>query len=107
MTQETKHTPTPWQVSDKPRHGDVVIKTMQPNGVYHVAYVTDDCDELYQIDEVAKRKNAEFIVRACNSHYALVEALKKAHDHIYKVSGGGETAIRETINEALKLAGAA
>jgi hypothetical protein len=56
-----EHTKLPWKISE------------------------DENDDVFGIcamfaDESAEA-NAEFIVRACNSHYELLEALKEAEEH--------------------------
>ena len=112
MTQETKHTPTPWEVETNPN-----IKIYIRAGTKEICHMCEG--DLYGRPDV----NAAFIVRACNSHDALVEALKALLDnadtppepncscHIYTpcsdcvVYGG----IREAIDlaeGALMLAGA-
>ncbi len=88
MTQ--KHTPTPWEVS---------------------YYDYDNNGPIYCIENVTRsttpeehKANAEFIVRACNAHDDLVEALKYSrkfipHNHPDKPW--------EEIDAALAKAGAA
>lgn len=56
----TKHTPTPWRVSYR--------ATTDGNISYRIVGVT--------LDSLSK-ENAEFIVRAVNSHEALLDAVKK------------------------------
>lgn len=60
----SEHTPTPWRV------GDYVLQTIfAVNGTYpNTVAVCQGRDP---------RADAEFIVRACNAHAGLVEALKK------------------------------
>ena len=71
-----KHTELPWYLLDL----DPVVKRQKivvPFGpsTIRVAYI-DSHDIGYGICENEYIANAEFIVRACNSHYALLEALK-------------------------------
>lgn len=75
MTQEIKHTPLPWQLD---QYDD-------ENIIYVEGDEGDSFPSCYQ--EIAKnddwedgenRANAEFIVRACNNHYDLIEALEEA-----------------------------
>lgn len=67
----TKHTPGPWRTDENEiRMGHAyerrVLAPDGSNGGCVVAQLVGD-------DRIA---NAEFIVRACNSHYELLEALK-------------------------------
>lgn len=70
MTQ-SQHTPT------------LEILGHDENGYYAVGYMEHDCDGTTQhviAAEIGEKEQAAFIVRACNSHDALVEALKKVRD---------------------------
>lgn len=69
MTQN--HTPTPWIVSSPDAGETITILHDQGDG-YGVAVCSMDTTN--NRDE----QNAAFIVRACNSHAALVEALTHA-----------------------------
>lgn len=71
---ETKHTPLPWAANIK------------DSGLYDKTDIShdsgficrfDSSDEGYigEFDDATIKANAEFIVRACNSHYDLLEAL--------------------------------
>lgn len=65
MTQ--KHTPT------------LEILGHDDNGFYAVGYTEHDCDGSTQhviAAEIGEREQADFIVKSCNSHAALVEALE-------------------------------
>lgn len=85
MKQEIKHTPLPWNL--KNHHDQNVIYGLENNQCtmeFCVAVV--NCDDRTNSENKA---NAEFIVRACNAHYQLLEALKalcgmqvKGHDLI-------------------------
>lgn len=59
-----KHTKTPWKISNDTQiidvKGNIVAQTLISS-------------------EVPSFENAEFIVRAVNIHYKLLEALKKSH----------------------------
>lgn len=59
-----KHTETPWKLTDCP--GDIDDKDGELLACTH----TMD-------DGITAAQNAAFIVRACNSHYQLVAALKE------------------------------
>ena len=60
----TKHTPGPW----KTKHG---LSIRAPDDK-ELAEMIRDWDIAFEA-----QANAEFIVRACNSHYELLEALKE------------------------------
>jgi len=65
---EVKHTPLPW-----------VSKGRYIGGPMHMSYVGEVRDENGNWSDTAKsRDDAAFIVRACNSHYDLLEAAKWA-----------------------------
>lgn len=60
MSQQTKHTPTPWKTNT------AVATYIQAADGCHIAKTDDG----YETD--LREANAAFIVRACNSHDALV-----------------------------------
>jgi len=62
---EAKHTPTPWYIS-REENGITTIRGDKANG------------RLFAVADTLKREDAEFIVRAVNSHEALLEAAKEA-----------------------------
>ena len=65
-----KHTQGPWEVLNnyiKVRGGAVIATTARNNSV---------CNFAAGVASLEDAANAEFIVRACNSHYELLEALK-------------------------------
>jgi len=75
MTKENKH--TQWSVFDENEHHGFYVEDENGNTI---------CD-LYFMDNVGKyhhpyndggeaKDNAEFIVKSCNSHYELLEALE-------------------------------
>jgi hypothetical protein len=81
----TKHTPTPWTSK-----GDQVIEDGE---------VVADC---FQLPE----GNAEFIVRAVNSHEALLDALMVADFHVNKkcgcwINGGPFCGFQSKIKKAI------
>lgn len=74
---ETKHAPLPWAINGP----DLAIVSHRPDNkslplcvgqVYHIINYGD------MRDRETTTANAAFIVLACNSHYELVEALKRA-----------------------------
>lgn len=63
-----KHTPTPWNIEsdpDVPNAGDK----------YNRFRIEPRIAEIFYTNDLGKA-NAEFIVRACNAHSELVDALK-------------------------------
>lgn len=70
MTNETKHTPTPWVPAET--NGRIYIRPQGHTvGTAAVAEVTKTNKPYSEYKE-----NAAFMVRACNSHEALIEALE-------------------------------
>jgi hypothetical protein len=71
---EAKHTPTPWRVIDNEPgngYGSMDIAPLLIEGEFFaVAAIIGD------VARIDPQANAAYIVRACNSHAALVEALK-------------------------------
>lgn len=67
---ESKHVPTPWSITE---HRQVI----DGNGsTVSVAGIAFPCG---YVDPAGRESaNAEFIVRACNSHNSLVEACREA-----------------------------
>jgi len=62
-----KHSPLPWKISEEPTDStDFAIVDKDNKWVWF------------------DRPNAEFIIRACNMHYELMEALEKAKEYIEK-----------------------
>jgi hypothetical protein len=64
---KTTHTPMPWNIGISYIDGDIAIR--EDNGAGECVAVVCDCYE----DQAA---NAAFIVRACNSHDAILTALE-------------------------------
>lgn len=62
---EKKHTPVPWNSSRS-----------EPERVYDTGGILVHANGSKYVDELEKQANAAFIVRACNSYYELLEALK-------------------------------
>lgn len=78
---EAAHTPTPWQLTpiDNAIRGRIYWVTAPARGHLKKIFIADAG---FDVDGANTRKeadaNAAFIVRACNSHDALVEALAEA-----------------------------
>lgn len=79
MTQETKHTPTPWYVKNYGTHWN------NPD-IEDIAVCYGDDDE-HICDTVYEEADAAFIVRAVNSHEDLISALQEIHDGISSCMG--------------------
>ncbi len=99
---ELKHTPTPWQEFEPQTSKLLTIEDFKGN---HIASIGHRNSE-------AVAANAAFIIRAVNSHDALVEALEEAQTYIQcqmtqvMPKGGvldGRT-MSKVIHEALALA---
>lgn len=71
MTRQSKHTPLPWKVYYAKNNGQVILGTGEENG----CAIQNHSGAFWRDDDEAKA-NAEFVVRACNSHYELLEALE-------------------------------
>jgi hypothetical protein len=100
MTNEIKHTPTPW------------FYNYQHDSIYDAPDIRGASVCIAGIKRIPDYKaNAEFIVRAVNSHNALVAALKWSrtliYDHAIKDGFGHDIATLacNQMDEALKLAG--
>lgn len=71
----SNHTPLPWKHTQLVNLGDLVET--------EVNYITDQDDYVIAdtdasfIDQTLNIANAEFIARACNNHYGLIEVLKE------------------------------
>ena len=101
MTDTPAHTPLPWMVSP-----------ILPTFIMSADGKADICElDGWPVDYVAEENaNREFIVRACNSHYQLVEALREARSGLCAYTGGEDGACSETIariDAALSQAGGA
>ena len=82
----TQHTPTPWEIEPQTT---TVVKPDKTNRIPStIAIVKDPNDNMHQT-EIAKA-NAEFIVRACNSHDALLKACKGLMLELEKKWGCGD-----------------
>lgn len=94
-----QHTPTPWKVEVNERfrveHGDIFpVKGATGRPVCVVPGQIGDEDSA----------NAAFIVQACNSHAALVEALEAVNS--MDLTKAPSHALVSKVRAALKLAGA-
>lgn len=82
MTQ--KHTPLPWAVEFRPRVHEWWIGSAlkEKQRGLKIEQMTCAIKAMTGNHVSEAEENAAFIVRACNSHYELLEALKEAHAEI-------------------------
>ena len=82
-----KHSPLPWkiiEICDNNLYASIISKKKE------IAKITAlPCIGYNSLESVAKeeRANAEFIIRACNSYYDLLGALKELCNNIEAVYG--------------------
>jgi hypothetical protein len=83
---KTKHTELPWQVFVSRMLGDITGKIHEITILPKSRYRNQQVSKCFDIKEIGRNggltqeeadANAEFIVKACNHHYQLVEALKR------------------------------
>lgn len=72
MTQETKHTPTPWNINDQRASG------WMNNSIYISSQTGFNLARVYDDAPNDSEANAAFIVHACNTHD---EAIKLINDY--------------------------
>lgn len=70
---ERKHTPLPWRNPE----GSVSLLAVQDGDAVKVADITGSVQNPH-----AQAANADFIAKACNSHYDLLEACRSAWQHL-------------------------
>jgi hypothetical protein len=73
-----KHTPTPWLIEGGCVYAPNLEGTNRFSLIVHGGWQTAG---VYRTDADELQANAAFIVRACNSHDALVEALRALLNH--------------------------
>ena len=83
MTDTPAHTPLPWRVcpsfpADIQADGTEIASCFEEKHIGQTWTIEGPITVSYG----EHKANAAFIVRACNSHYALVEALREARDQI-------------------------
>lgn len=78
MTQKTQHTPTPYKFMSN--GGDLYIYAMKDGFTTYIAKCPADSDE--------KVLTMEYLIKAANSHDALVEALEIAIGYVALVADG-------------------
>lgn len=109
------HTPLPWDFSiNKDALGNTEIDIHQADGAPYTQYPSD-IGHIFCIWDVAPKAvqmaSAEFIVRACNAHYGLINALQKLRETACEsVEFSDWTELQEALQQAdaaLDKAGAA
>ena len=78
MDSNMNHTPTPWKLNKAGSQKTIYINTADEEGLYLADLQNCQGTETTEA-------NAEFIVRACNSHDDLVKALKEVKEQIGEV----------------------
>jgi hypothetical protein len=82
LVPNAEHTPLPWSISyGFDRGGSRADYVAGPNPKSIGIKLASPWIEGAWDDDAEAKANAAFIVRACNSHYALVEALVEALRH--------------------------
>ncbi len=86
-----KHTPLPWRAT----RNKSIMRSMPPKETRQVHNIAT----LRRFDKTAEEANgnAEFIVKACNSHYELVETLERwVHNYELSQATGWEPLLEQT-----------
>lgn len=84
------HTPVPWETAPEPHAGGIPILTGSPfvcegaNTPHCLTIAMVSGGRNYE----EMQANAQFIVRACNSHFGLLAALEGLMDHIEQLNRG-------------------
>lgn len=77
-TQTAKHTPLPWKISIADRETVTAESGSDATSGRGTVCTSPTCRIKPYYDSETRRANAEFIIRACNSHYELVKACEAA-----------------------------
>ena len=90
---ESKHTQLPWRFGRTDMSESIMIVDNHDNYVAAVRIRQTGGGAISAAMEGPRRSNAEFIVRACNSHDELLEACKAViewwEEHEYDTAGSG------------------
>ena len=99
---KNKHTPLPWKVepiyNNKTGEIQYYIKDINQDTIADLYFTRSIDGETKFFPHPNSEANAAFIVRACNSHYELLEALKDLTDAIK--DGMGKSAINLRVSLA-------
>lgn len=81
-----KHTPTPWIVVGTDRDTHIIATTVKMKRESYE--IEEDAQAVVSSSEwtIVKDEDAEFIVRACNSHEELISGIKYAIAHFRSVT---------------------
>lgn len=96
MANKLNHTPLPWYVTRTRADGNFerfLVNQKAPEPVLVAICDTVETLERDFITPEMAEANASFIVRACNSHYALVEACKAILKDLIEFADRGGLAI--------------
>lgn len=74
------HTPTPWAYTSGIGDYEIIYEESKGKQIGRIALLE------WEPDAQQAEENAEFIVKACNAHEALVEACKMAYDKAVSTS---------------------
>ena len=77
-TETVKHTPTPWEIKITQEGFEIVGSANKANYKSVIAWIKLGGATWKDTWNKEQEANAEFIVRACNSHEELLEACKEA-----------------------------
>lgn len=91
---DIKHSPLPWVLEKHNGFG----KTNPDGDVYPFGYISElrgaiksPVFELTPLFVGEHEANADFIIRASNSHYELIEALTDCRDHLQDIASGSHS----------------
>jgi len=90
---KTKHTPLPWKVYYAKNNGQLILGTGEESG-----QAIQSHNGAFWRDEAEAKANAEFVVKACNSHYELLEALESVKEYVHNF---GESHLIEIVDKAI------
>ena len=92
-----KHTPLPWHTDDT---------GLEPTSWINIYPKNEECLPLCSVRHYSKelKANAKFIVKACNSHYELLEALKHASHAIKNAKNYNMLVLAKYLDGAIKKA---
>lgn len=81
-----KHAPIPWEIQKTKYEGEFIINATE---------------QIKSVASVGTQANAEFIVRACNSHYDLLEVCKEVRKHLSGVLTDEQAKTRRQLEQAI------
>ena len=96
MTETAKHTPTPWKSAYQFKRNHKTLGILGADGLLLASVWIKG-------NQVQGEANADFIVQACNSHEALIEACKALRD-AYDAGADGIAIAWDDVDHAYHLA---